>query len=91
MYLELKDISVKYGKLIALNKISLEIERGDILGLIGPNGSGKTTLLKVIIGLIKPKGGEIIIDGKRIKPTRKEIRKIIGYSPQETVSLTNSL
>ena len=64
--LEIKNLKKTYGKKNVLDGIDLKLERGKILGLMGPNGSGKTTLLKCIMGLIKPNDGEILIDGKKV-------------------------
>ena len=53
-----------YGRKIALNQINLNLERGRIIGLLGPNGSGKTTLIKIMNGLLVPTAGEVLISGK---------------------------
>ena len=82
-YLDLQNITVKYGKLFALKKVTLSIEKNDIFGLIGANGSGKTTLLKVIVGLLKPRKGQLFLENTEIKPKQKSIRRILGYCPQE--------
>jgi branched-chain amino acid transport system ATP-binding protein len=69
--LELKDVHTYYGNIHALKGISLTVEKGEIVTLIGANGAGKTTTLRTIIGLLKPRQGEIYLDGKditRIKP-----------------------
>jgi ABC-2 type transport system ATP-binding protein len=76
--LECRELTKKYGSLIALNNISLTIERGRIIGLLGPNASGKTTLMKLINGLLTPTQGEILINGK--KPGI-ESRQSIAYLP----------
>ena len=76
--LEIKNLKKTYGKKNVLDGIDLKLERGKILGLMGPNGSGKTTLLKCIMGLIKPNDGEILIDGKKVGV---ETKKIISYLP----------
>ncbi|MBS4538103.1 metal ABC transporter ATP-binding protein [Clostridium sp. D2Q-11] len=70
--IEVKDLSVDYGPVRALDNINLQVEKGEFLGIIGPNGGGKTTLLKVLLGLIKPNHGEVEINFK----------KPIGYVPQ---------
>ncbi len=62
----LKNLDVYYGKLHTLKKVSLHVNRGEIVVLIGSNGAGKTTLLSTISGLIKPSSGSIIYDGKEI-------------------------
>lgn len=66
----LEDIWVHYDGVSALEGISLSIEAGDFLGIIGPNGSGKTTLLKVILGLIKPSRGRVSVMGKPLDRSR---------------------
>lgn len=68
--IRLEDIWVHYDDVSALEGISLSIEAGDFLGIIGPNGSGKTTLLKVILGLIKPSRGRILVMGKPLDRSR---------------------
>lgn len=61
--LEIKNLSKKLSGNLILNKLNLSLDRGKILAILGPNGAGKTTLLKMIAGLSKPSGGEILIDG----------------------------
>jgi ABC-2 type transport system ATP-binding protein len=70
-----------YGKKPALTNVNLELERGKIIGLLGPNGSGKTTLIKLANGLLTPSDGEILIDGKKIGV---ETKKIVSYLPDKT-------
>lgn len=78
--LSCKDLSKSYGKEVALGHINLDIQRGRIVGLLGPNGSGKTTLIKLANGLLVPTTGEILIDG-----THPGIRtkKIVSYLPDK--------
>ncbi|MEM3381972.1 MAG: ABC transporter ATP-binding protein, partial [Candidatus Bathyarchaeia archaeon] len=64
--LKIENVTKKFGGLYALNKVSLNVERGKILGLIGPNGSGKTTLFNVITGMYTPEEGRIYFDGGEI-------------------------
>lgn len=64
--LELKNLNVYYGAIHALKNISLNIKEGEIVTLIGANGAGKSTTLKAISGLLKPRNGEIILNGKNI-------------------------
>lgn len=70
-----------YGGKVALNQIHLNLERGRIIGLLGPNGSGKTTLIKIMNGLLKPTAGEIYINGQ--KPGI-ETKYRISYLPERT-------
>lgn len=74
----LEDVWVHYDGISILEGVSLVVEKGDFLGIIGPNGGGKTTLLKVILGLITPSRGKVTILGK---PPGKGSR-YIGYVPQ---------
>src|SRR5688572_30863340 len=69
--LEVRDISVRFGALLALNRVSLEIRRGEIVAIIGPNGAGKTTLINVISGFYHPTEGRIRFEGRdrtRLRP-----------------------
>lgn len=76
--LEIKNLKKSYGEKNVLDGLNLKLEKGKIMGLMGPNGSGKTTLLKTIMGLIKPDDGVISIDGKK---QGLETKKIISYLP----------
>ena len=79
--LELKDVTVFYGRLLVLDRINLQVKRGDFLALLGPNGAGKTTLIKVVLGLLTPSRGCVSVFGKPL-PLSKEAQKKIGYVPQ---------
>jgi branched-chain amino acid transport system ATP-binding protein len=84
MLLEIKDINVHYGKIAALKGISLEVNEGEIVSLIGANGAGKTTTLKTISGLRPLTTGQILFDGKDISktPGHKRVQLGIGQSPE---------
>jgi branched-chain amino acid transport system ATP-binding protein len=62
--LSIEDVSVRFGALLALSKVSLEIRRGEVLAIIGPNGAGKTTLLNVVSGFYHPYEGRIVFEGR---------------------------
>ena len=64
--LEIKNLNKSYGKKQALTDVNLNLERGRIVGLLGPNGSGKTTMIKLINGLLTPNSGSITVDGNKI-------------------------
>jgi len=67
----------------ALKPINLDIKRGEIFALLGPNGAGKTTLISIICGIVRPSGGEVLIDGKNWQRNYREARRRIGLVPQE--------
>lgn len=75
------NLTKKYGVEPAVDDISLNLEGGQIIGLLGPNGSGKTTLIKMLNGLLVPTKGEILVDGKNIGP---ETKAVISYLPDQT-------
>ena len=75
---DVKNLTVYYGKIPAISNIKLKVKDGEFLGIIGPNGGGKSTLLKAILGLIPITSGSVNIYGKPIL----ENRKLISYVPQ---------
>tara|TARA_B100000780_G_scaffold172639_1_gene120897 strand:+ start:81 stop:857 length:777 start_codon:yes stop_codon:yes gene_type:complete len=83
--IKLERISLSYGKRRILEDINFSVNKGEILGMLGPNGVGKSTLFNLIIGLIKPDFGSIIIDGENVLdyPISERAKKFkIGYVPQ---------
>lgn len=81
--IELKNVYVSYHEDVALHGASLNIKKGEFMGVIGPNGAGKTTLLTVVNGLAKIHRGTVRIFGKKLdRKTVREIRKQVGYVPQ---------
>ncbi len=74
-----------YNKRKVVNEINLSISPGEVVGLLGPNGAGKTTTFYMIVGLVKPDGGEIFLDGENITawPMYQRARKGLNYLPQE--------
>ena len=78
--LEVHKVVKQYGNFTALNEVSLTIPNGSIYGLLGPNGAGKTSLIRIINQITMPDSGEIILDGKPLKP---EDVQYIGYMPEE--------
>jgi branched-chain amino acid transport system ATP-binding protein len=82
--LEVRDLKVSYGKILAVKKISFSVDEGQVVTLIGTNGAGKTTTLRTISGLIRPTGGEILFQGKRIDevPAHEIVTLGIAHSPE---------
>lgn len=81
MILEYENLSKNYGSVKALDNLTLKIESGKIVGLLGPNGHGKTTLIKTLSGLLSKDKGKVLIDGKRIGVGTK---KIVSYLPERS-------
>ena len=79
--ISVKQVDKKFGNLIALDQVSLELQAGKSYALIGPNGSGKTTLIKSILGLVIPTSGDIVFEGESILRDWK-YREKTGYMPQ---------
>ncbi len=76
------NLTKRYGELMALANLNLEIEEGDCFGFIGPNGAGKTTTIKILATLLKPSWGEARINGLSVGPVNaRQVRSIIGYVP----------
>ncbi len=78
--LQIKNVSVKFGGLSALQDVSFEIDDNQLLGFIGPNGAGKTTLMRVIMGMITPLSGSVFLDGKNITGLRSVQRIHAGVA-----------
>ena len=76
--IETKQINKTYGKVSALKNVNLRIEKGKVIGLLGPNGSGKTTLIKILTGMIRNYDGQILINGKKWSYKSKAL---ISYLP----------
>ncbi len=85
MKLYARDLVKRYGKRTVVNKVSVDVEQGEIVGLLGPNGAGKTTTFYMIVGLVTPEEGDVYLDQKNItgKPVYKRAQMGIGYLPQE--------
>ena len=85
--LEIKNLRKVYGKgkdeKVAVDNISLTVERGAFFGLLGPNGAGKSTTIHCITGIAQPTSGEVLIDGVDVVKDYKEARRKVGLSPQE--------
>jgi ABC-2 type transport system ATP-binding protein len=79
--IETRQLTKRYGDLIAVDHIDLKLEEGDVFGFIGPNGSGKTTTMRMLATLLKPDYGEAYVCGKSIYTHPQEIRRLVGYMP----------
>jgi ABC-2 type transport system ATP-binding protein len=82
MSIKVQNITKIYGKQKALDQVSFEIKSGEIVGFLGPNGAGKSTMMKIMTGFIPPNEGNVLINGKSILEQAIEVKKIIGYLPE---------
>ena len=80
--IEVKNITKRYGKAVAVENISFTIEDGEIVGLLGPNGAGKSTTMNILTGFLEQTEGEVIIDGFDTLKKPKKTKKEIGYMPE---------
>jgi ABC-2 type transport system ATP-binding protein len=78
----LRGVTKRFGGMVALHDVDLELRRGDVLALLGPNGAGKTTALSIVLGLRRPDDGRAELLG--LDPRSREARAAIGVTPQET-------
>ena len=78
--LEVRDVSVRFGGLTALDTVSLTVAPREVVGVIGPNGAGKTTLLNVLCGFIRPDEGQVLIDGRRYHDLRPHRLAALGIA-----------
>ena len=87
--IEVKNVTKKYGKVVAVDNISFTIKDGEIIGLLGPNGAGKSTTMNMITGFIEPTEGTIVIDGFDIEKKPRKAKKEIGYMPEGVAIYTD--
>jgi len=82
--LELRDVDVLYGRVQALRGVSLHVEAGEVVALIGSNGAGKTTTLRAISGLVRPAKGSVLLEGKPIQTLGAEViaRRGVAHAPE---------
>lgn len=82
--LEVKSLTKSFGDKLAVQQIDFKIEEGEFWGLLGPNGAGKTTTIKLLTGLTKPQGGDILYFGRSFFTHPKQAKKLIGVVPQQS-------
>jgi ABC-2 type transport system ATP-binding protein len=89
MSIEIKQITKLFRTQKALDEVSFEIKKGELVGFLGPNGAGKSTLMKIITGFLPPDAGEVIVEGQKVESKNLEIRKNIGYLPENNPLYTD--
>lgn len=87
--IKIENLVKNFGTLKAVNNLTLEIEDGEIFALLGLNGAGKSTTIKILCSLLKKDGGTVTINGLDLDKDEKEIKRLIGLSPQETAVAPN--
>ncbi|MEM2928578.1 MAG: ATP-binding cassette domain-containing protein [Nitrososphaerota archaeon] len=80
----MEKIIKKFEDIIAVNGVSLQVEKGEFFGLLGPNGAGKTTTVNILCGLIKPTSGYVMVGGYNVLKESAKVKELIGVCPQET-------
>ncbi|MCR9199007.1 MAG: ABC transporter ATP-binding protein [Planctomycetaceae bacterium] len=86
---QIENLTKHYGEFVALDSLSLTLQKGDILGFIGPNGAGKTTTIKILVGLTRPTRGVARIGGADCVSESRKVRRLIGYMPDKFGSYDN--
>ncbi len=86
---EIRHLTKRYGDFVAVDDLSLHVDRGGILGFIGPNGAGKTTTIKILVGLSRPTSGVAEIEGVNCLTGSKKIKHLVGYMPDRFGSYDN--
>ena len=81
--IELQQVSRTYGDKLAVDRLDLEVPRGQLFAFLGPNGAGKTTTIKMLVGLLRPSSGEIRVCGYDVIKATRETNRRIGYVPDE--------
>ena len=80
--IEVRNLHKMYGEIRAVNDVTFEVRRGEVLGFLGPNGAGKTTTMKILTCFIAPTKGDVRVAGRDIYKDSLEIRRQVGYLPE---------
>ena len=81
--IEVKHLTKRYGKHLAVDDLSFTVEKGQIYGFLGPNGAGKSTTMNIMTGYLGATKGEVLIDGHDILKEPEQAKKCIGYLPEQ--------
>ena len=87
--IETKNLTKRFGEVLAVDALNINVRQGEIYGFLGPNGAGKTTTVKMILGLMHPTKGEVRINGVLMHPDNVEVKKEIGYLPERVSFYSN--
>ena len=80
--IEVKNLTKRYGPVVAVDDISFSVDSGEIIGFLGPNGAGKTTTMRILTGFSPPTSGSAIVAGYDISKSPVEVKKRVGYLPE---------
>lgn len=80
--IDIQNLTKKFGKINALNDVSFQVKKGEVLGFLGPNGAGKSTTMNILTGYIPPTSGSVKVDGHDVLEEPMEVKKRIGYLPE---------
>jgi ABC-2 type transport system ATP-binding protein len=87
--LQARDLTKRYGGILALDRVSFDLHPGEVVGYLGPNGSGKSTTVNIVVGLLEPSAGSIALDGVRHADDPVAYKRRIGYVPEEPFLYTH--
>ncbi len=80
--IEIKDLSKRFGPILAVDRVSFTVERGEVLGFLGPNGAGKSTTMKMVTGFLAPTGGTAVVCGHDVVQDPLSVKEKVGYLPE---------
>ena len=83
--LSIRGLTKRYGEIVAVSDLSLDVHRGEVFGFLGPNGAGKTTTINILCGLVRPDAGEVTIRGRAAAPDARAASRYLGLCPQDIV------
>ena len=83
MMIEVNNLTKKFNEATALNGVSFQVNEGEVFAYLGPNGAGKTTTVNILATLLTPTSGKVVVDGYDITKDGMEIRRLIGYLPED--------
>ncbi len=81
--IEVKNLTKVYGSIVALDNVSFNVRKGEILGFLGPNGAGKTTAMNIITGYLPSTSGTVLVQGHDIMEEPKDVKRLVGYLPEQ--------
>ncbi len=83
--IQTNDLTKRFGNVLAVDNLNIEVKDGEIYGLLGPNGSGKSTTMKILSGILSPSRGKAYVDGINVEWDPNEVKKIVGYIPEDQI------